>query len=245
MTTIVLVPGAWLSAASWDAVAVRLEAVGHEVHPLTLPGLGERATRAAAQVRLADHVADVLDYLSANELSDVALVGHSYAGIVTGQVASCAPERVAHAVFLDSNLPRPGLSMAEGWSERGIGFVRARIEGNGGLWPRPESGDFAGQDLTERQIALLLTHSSDHPGRTIFDPAVLPRPLSEIRATYINCLKPDPAAHPDAEAFAVSPHWDIVDLGTGHWPMYSRPAELAALLDEVVRKGRPRPPLTL
>ena len=81
MTTIVLVPGAWLGAAAWDAVSMRLEAAGHEVHPLTLPGLGERATQAASQVRLADHVADVLDYLSANDLSDVALLGHSYAEI--------------------------------------------------------------------------------------------------------------------------------------------------------------------
>ena len=237
MTTIVLVPGAWLGAAAWDAVSVRLEAAGHDVHPLTLPGLGERADSASAQVRLADHVADVLDYLSANDLSDVALVGHSYAGIVTGQVVSCAPERVAHAVFLDSNLPRPGLSMVDGWSERGIGFVRAQIEGNGGLWPKPDPEDFDGQDLTERQIALLLAHSSDHPGRTLFDPAVLPQPLSEIRATYINCRKPDPAPHVDAAALASSPSWNVVDLDTGHWPMYSRPADLAALLDEVARKG--------
>lgn len=237
MTTIVLVPGAWLGAAAWDAVALRLEAAGHSVHPLTLPGLGERATRWAAQVRLADHVADVLDYLSANDLSDVALVGHSYAGIVTGQVVSCAPERVAHAVFLDSNLPRPGLSMLDGWSERGVGLVRDQIEDNGGLWPKPEPADLDGQDLTERQIALLLARSTDHPGRTLFDPAVLPRPLAEIRATYINCLKPDPAVHRDAEALAHSPRWNVVDLDTGHWPMYSRPAELAALLDEIVRKG--------
>jgi len=236
MTTIVLVPGAWLGAAAWDAVSVRLEAAGHRVHPLTLPGLGERADGAAAQVRLADHVADVLDYLSANELSEVALVGHSYAGIVTGQVASCAPERVAHAVFLDSNLPQPGLSMVAGWSERGVGFVRAQIEGNGGLWPKPDPEDFDGHDLTERQIARLLAHSSDHPGRTLFDPAVLPHPLSEIRATYVNCLKPDPAVHADAAAFASSPSWSLVDLDTGHWPMYSRPADLAALLDEIVRK---------
>ena len=237
MTTIVLVPGAWLGAAAWDAVSMRLEAAGHEVHPLTLPGLGERADSASAQVRLADHVADVLDYLSANDLSDVALVGHSYAGIVTGQVVSCAPERVAHAVFLDSNLPRPGLSMLDGWSERGVGLVRGQIEDNGGLWPKPEPADLDGQDLTERQIALLLARSTDHPGRTLFDPAVLPRPLAEIRATYINCLKPDPAVHRDAEALAHSPRWNVVDLDTGHWPMYSRPAELAALLDEIVRKG--------
>ena len=237
MTTIVLVPGAWLGAAAWDAVAERLGRAGHDVHALTLPGLGERANGAAAQVRLADHVADVLDHLSARELSDVALVGHSYAGIVTGQVASCASERVRHAIFLDSNLPRPGLSMVDGWSERGVRFVRRQIAENRGLWPKLDPEDLEGQDLTERQIRLLLAHSTDHPGRTLFDPAVLPRPLSGLRATYINCLKPEPAIHADAEPYAAAPNWSFADLDSGHWPMYSRPAELAALLDEIARKG--------
>ena len=75
MTTIVLVPGAWLGSAAWNTVATPLRTAGHTVHALTLPGLGRRANAAAAQVRLADHVADVLDQLSVRNLSDVALVG--------------------------------------------------------------------------------------------------------------------------------------------------------------------------
>jgi pimeloyl-ACP methyl ester carboxylesterase len=200
MTTIVLVPGAWLGSAAWNAVAAPLRTAGHEVHALTLPGLAERASAAAAEVRLADHVADVLDQLSVRDLSEVALVGHSYAGIVTGQVASCAADRVAHTIFLDADLPHSGLSMTDGWSERGAGFVQGQIEQNGGLWPKLGPADFDGQDLTEQQIGLLLSDSTDHPGRTLFDPAVLPRPLTQLRATYINCLKPDPAPHPDLSA---------------------------------------------
>ena len=237
MTTVVLVPGAWLGASAWAAVAALLKTAGHDVHALTLSGLGERAGDAAAEVRLADHVADVLDFISARELRDVALVGHSYAGIVTGQVASCAPERVTHTVFLDANLPRPGLSLVDGWSEPGRRLADELITENGGLWPALEAGDFEGQDLTGDQLRLLLAHSSDHPGRTLLDPAVLPRPLAELRATYINCLKPDPEPHRDVAGFTTSPSWNVVDLDTGHWPMYSRPAELAALLDEIVRKG--------
>jgi hypothetical protein len=113
----------------------------------------------------------------------------------------------------------------------------ARIRRNGGLWPKPEPADLEGRDLTERQIGLLLAGSTDGPGRTLFDPAVLPRPLTRLRATYINCLKPDPAPHSDLARFADSPSWNVVDLDTGHWPMYSRPAELASLLDEIARKG--------
>jgi pimeloyl-ACP methyl ester carboxylesterase len=235
MKPIVLVPGAWLGAGAWDAVAARLRAAGHDVHPLTLSGLAERATPAAAEVRLADHVADVLDYLAAHDLDDVMLVGHSYAGVVTGQAASSAPERVTHAVFLDANLPRPGLALTHGWSERGVRLVRDAIEADGGLWAKPEPGDLDEQDLTPGQIDLLIAQASDHPGRTLFDPAVLPRPLGALRATYVNCLRPDPAPAPDVAAYRDSPSWNVVDLDTGHWPMYSRPDELADLLDELAR----------
>ena len=237
MTDIVLVPGAWLGASAWDAVAARLRSAGHRVHPLTLSGLAERATPGAAEVRLADHVADVLDYLAAQDLDGVMLVGHSYAGVVTGQAAACAPERVAHAVFLDANLPRPGLALTDGWSERGTRLVRDAIEANGGLWEKPEPGDLDGQDLTPEQIDLLIAQASDHPGRTLFDPAVLPRPLESLRATYVNCLRPEPALAPDAERYRDAPSWSVVELDTGHWPMYSRPDELADLLDELAGKA--------
>ena len=237
MTTIVLVPGAWLGAAAWDAVAVRLEAVGHEVHPLTLPGLGERATQAAAQVRLADHVADVLDYLSARELSDVALVGHSYAGIVTGQVASCAPERVAHAVFLDSNLPRP--RPVDGG--RLVG-TRRRLRAGADRGQRRAVAEAGSRGLrgpgSDRAADRAAAHPFERPpGPHDLRPGRAAAPLSEIRATYINCRMPDPAVHADAAALAGSPNWSLMDLDTGHWPMYSRPAELAELLDEIVYKA--------
>ena len=236
MANIVLVPGAWLGSRAWEAVAGRLRAAGHDVHPLTLSGLAERATPHAAGVRLADHVADVLDFLTARDLAEVVLVGHSYAGIVTGQAASCAPERVAHTIFLDANLPRPGLAMVDGWSERGLRRVREAIEDNGGMWARPDPRDLADHDLSPEQMGALLRCAGGHPGRTLFDPAVLPLPLGELRATYVNCLRPDPGLHPDAAAYRSSPNWSFVELDTGHWPMFSRPAELADLLDELAGK---------
>ena len=42
MATYVLVPGAWLGGWAWNDVAARLRAVGHDVYPVTLTGLGER-----------------------------------------------------------------------------------------------------------------------------------------------------------------------------------------------------------
>src|SRR5581483_5725011 len=115
MSTFVLVPGAWLGGWVFSPVATGLRERGHAVHPLSLPGLAERSFMTDAG--LADHVADVRAELSG--LSDVILVGHSYAGIVVGQAAALEPERVLVTVFLDANLPVDGMSMTDGWSQRG------------------------------------------------------------------------------------------------------------------------------
>ncbi|MGZ4653932.1 alpha/beta fold hydrolase, partial [Oryzihumus sp.] len=63
--------------------------------------------------------------LEDRDLRDVVLVGHSYAGLVAGIVADRAPDRVAHTVFLDANVPIDGASMVDGWSAAGQGVALA------------------------------------------------------------------------------------------------------------------------
>jgi len=152
VSTYVLVPGAWLGGWVWEPVAAPLRERGHAVHPLTLPGLSDRSTGAAG-VGLEDHVEDVVTVLEDRDLRDVVLLGHSYAGLVAGMVADRAPDRVAHTVFLDANVPVDGASMVDGWSAAGQELVRASIAGHEGLWPAPDPEDFAGHDLTDEQVA--------------------------------------------------------------------------------------------
>jgi len=73
----VLVPGACLGGWAWQEVARRLRISGHEVYPVTLTGLGERVHLAAPDVDLNTHVADVVNLLDYERLSDAVLVGHS------------------------------------------------------------------------------------------------------------------------------------------------------------------------
>lgn len=217
MSTFVLVPGAWLGAWVWSTVATGLRERGHQVHAVTLPGLAERSS--SKDVGLADHVADVREQMSG--LREVVLVGHSYAGIVTGQVAALEPEIVRQAVFVDANLPIDGRSMTDTWSERGRELTRAQVEANDGWWPVPEPEDFDGHDLTPDQLNWLIAHATPHPGRTLFEPAHLARPLESLDATYVECVQPPllPAG------------WALKSIDTGHWPMVSRPKELSDLLD--------------
>src|SRR5262249_50696546 len=102
MTTFVLVPGFFLGAWAWRPVTAALRAGGHEVHPISLTGLGERVHLSSADVDLETHITDVLNLLRFEDLHDVVLVGHSYGGIVTTAVADRMPERVAKLVYVDT-----------------------------------------------------------------------------------------------------------------------------------------------
>lgn len=106
--TFVLVHGAWHGGWCWTPVAEELRGHGHRVHQPTLTGLGERQHLSSESVDLDTHVTDVMNLIKYEDLTDLVLVGHSYAGFVITAVANRMPERVAKLVYLDAFLPDPG-----------------------------------------------------------------------------------------------------------------------------------------
>ena len=102
MATFVLVPGFWLGGWAWRVVAEPLRAAGHTVYPVTLTGLGERVHLGGPQVNLDTHIADVVNLVRYEDLHDVVLAGHSYAGTVIAGVADQTPERIARLVYVDT-----------------------------------------------------------------------------------------------------------------------------------------------
>src|SRR5882724_5080715 len=76
--TFLLVHGAWHGGWCWRRVADRLTARGHTVFTPTLTGLGERSHLLGAGIGLSTHVADVVNVVKWERLTDVVLVGHSY-----------------------------------------------------------------------------------------------------------------------------------------------------------------------
>ena len=224
----VLVPGAWMGAWVWEPVTNGLRALGHNVHPVTLSGLSEDAD--ASEIGLETHVEDVLSVLKSEGLRDVVVVGHSYSGIVAGQVADRVPDRVAHTVFVDAFLPHDGKSMLDAFDERQREEELRQIAENDGFWPAPDvAGAADGHGLSTEQARWLVERLVDHPGRTVSEPAVLKRPLAEQRATYIVCSF---EISDDVAAISEEPNWTLRTLETGHWPMVSDPEELVALLAE-------------
>jgi pimeloyl-ACP methyl ester carboxylesterase len=118
MATYVLVPGAWLGGWAWQPIARQLRDRGHDVYPVTLTGLGDRVHLASPQVGLDTYLADVVNLIEAEDLHDLVLLGHSYAGIVVTGVADRLPERIAQVVYLDSGPAPDGASFLDTQEQR-------------------------------------------------------------------------------------------------------------------------------
>ncbi|MEV6953092.1 alpha/beta hydrolase [Streptomyces sp. NPDC051183] len=230
MTEFVLVAGAWLGARAWDEVAAQLRGAGHGVHPVTLSGVAEK--RGAAAAGQQTHVQDIVEEIERRDLCDVVLVGHSYAGIPVGQAAERIGDRLKHVVFVDACVPAHGESFVSAWWQ-GPAAMEAELAGNGGFWAPQTAAEFEGQGLTGEQISRLVSGSTPHPGASLSEPAVLAGPLGDLPTTYVKCLLDGPEPTEDVALLLKSERWRLVEMDTGHWPMFSEPAELARiLLDE-------------
>ncbi len=97
MATFILVPGMWIGAWAWRDVTRGLRDAGHEVYPLTLTGLADRS-HLTAGVDLETHIADVVRLVEAEDLQDVVLVAHSYAGLPVSAAALRVRDPVAQVI---------------------------------------------------------------------------------------------------------------------------------------------------
>lgn len=227
MTNFALVAGTWLGAWAWDEVAAELRSAGHHAHPLTLSGLAEKQDVPAGQQT---HVQDIVGEVERLDLRDVVLVGHSYAGVPVGQATERMGDRLTRVVFVDAMVPVDGKSSLSGWPSD---EVREAIA-TSGFWPPLAAADYAGQGLTDEQIARIVSGSTPHPGATAIEPAVLTSDLGEVAGTYVKCLLDGDEPWGAAAELLKSDRWELVTMDTGHWPMFSQPRELARILHESV-----------
>lgn len=223
MAEFVLVAGAWLGSWAWDEVVPELRAAGHGTHALTLSGLAERS---GAPVGPRTHVQDVVGEVEGLDLRQVVLVGHSYSGVPVTQAAGLIGDRLARMVLVDAVVPQDGESALDGWPSDSVREDIART----GLWPVPEAAEFAGQGLSEEQIRRIVREGTHHPGVTAITPVAYARPLADLPTTYIKCLLDGDEPPPAVASLLGGKTWELVNMPTGHWPMFSQPRELARVL---------------
>ncbi|WP_152192450.1 alpha/beta fold hydrolase [Georgenia satyanarayanai] len=240
-TTYVLVPGFWLGASVWRPVADALRERGHTVHAVDLPGMGERAHLATPETDLTTHVEDVVTLLEERDLHDVVLVGHSYGALVTTGAADRVPERVSRLVYVDAGPLPQGMAQAdfEGPEARAANTELVRTHGEGWkLAPPPWTVLADGVDgVDEAAVAALVADSRPQPWRTATEPVALTGAWERLPRTGVLCSFGLEQVRQLAPVFAlmVDGDWSYVELPTWHWPMVSRPAELAEVLASVER----------
>lgn len=237
--TFVLLHGAYHGAWCWRGVAERLRALGHGVHTPTLTGLGERSHLLGCDPSLETFIEDVAQVIRYEDLREVVLVGHSFAGSVVSALADSMPERLRLLVYLDALLLRPGESSAMRSPERVEGYRRRAMEtSNGATIPTAEPAHYGVVDPDA--AAWLRARLTPHPTRTYFDPLEIDgEPGNGLPAAYVICTDPlFPALHASYAIAGSRPDWEIIELATGHDAMVTAPEALTEILARLVR---PRP----
>ncbi|GAA4502490.1 alpha/beta fold hydrolase [Actinoallomurus oryzae] len=223
MTTYVLVHGAWHGAWCWRDVAEALRAAGHRVHLPTLTGLGERVHLYSPEIGLRTHVDDIVNLLRYEDLRDVVLVGHSYAGLVVREAADREPDRVARLVLLDAWAGRDGESLHDLAPQRFLDWLDSvTTDGTIPVTPTAMVGVTAPD-----QVARLERLLTPQPRRTFADPTRLTGAVEAIACRAVLCTPSGPMPFPRiAEEFG----WATTVLDVGHDAMVTAPEELANIL---------------
>ena len=239
--TFLLVHGAWHSGICWERVVPLLAADGHRVLAPSLTGHGDKAHLLSPEIGLDTHVDDIVDLIIEQNLTDVVLVGHSYAGLVISAAANRVPERISHLVYLDAMVPENGQGAADLYPELTQYLIESTAQ-TGTDWrvpPLPESpppvGLFGVTDPAD--AAWLRTMLSDQSVRCFEQTVRMDDPaVNEIPRTHIHCVgamlegtvrKSVPPIQPNGTPAQV---WE---LRTGHDCMITMPTELAELLLEL------------
>lgn len=174
MTTFVLMHGGGMGGWTWKFCREILESKGHTVYTPTFTGFGEREHLISRSACNDVHVLDVVNVLKYEELTDVVLVAHSYAGTVAPGVLAQAGDRVSRVIFLDAIIANAGERIASL-----MGFAsEAEAAGLDAMLEAGEGPIGSGVHLQQREMAKthphmmdqdrekwLLDHLSDQPMR--------------------------------------------------------------------------------
>jgi pimeloyl-ACP methyl ester carboxylesterase len=228
---IVLVPGFWLGAWAWDEVAAHLRAKGLEVTAVTLPGL-DSIDADRSSITFDDHVRAICAAVEATGRPAVLAV-HSGSGGPGYSATDRIPEKIAAMVYVDSG---PGTAaMDPNFSE---------VEK-----PLPPPDTLAAEEnltgLSGEQLDTFRKRAIPQPGGVLCtfvdleNEARLDIPSTMICTGY--------TADEYKEAVEDGQSWlgglkelrnvTWIDLPTSHWPMWSKPKELADIIADVASKA--------
>ena len=223
---IILVPGFWLGAWAWDEVATALRADGHDVTPLTLPGL-ESADADRSEITLSDHVDAICEAVKAAG-RPVVIAVHSGTGFSGYAASDRVPELIAAMVYVDSAPGKGPLDPDFDAVEKPLAWEELAKEENL-------------DGLTEEKMETFRRRAVPEPGGVLREAleltndARLDLPSTVICTGYTSEQYKDAVKDGDAWLAGLTELREVtwVDLPTSHWPMWSRPQELAVIIGDV------------
>lgn len=229
----VLVHGAWHGAWAWNRVGPLLRGAGHTVSTPTLSGLGERAHHAPGRCGLSVHVRDIVQHLEMEDLRQVVLVAHSYAGCVASGVLAARTGRVAHVVYLDAFALRRGESLAT--------FVPPEVRkgyevlaAQDGLVPPPPPASWAERwGMSDPALRDWAAARITPQAAASFVEAVAGDPAADagVRWSYLKCARnPNPGFQAQAERAKQDGRFRYAELDAHHNAMVMQPRELVEAL---------------
>jgi pimeloyl-ACP methyl ester carboxylesterase len=230
--TVVLVHGAWHGGWCWQRVADRLRSDGHTVFTPTLTGLGERSHLLRDGIDLKTHIADIVNVMKWEGLSDVVLCGHSYGGFVISGVAEEMAPAIRSIVFLDAFVPHNGESVLDLTGpavQEGVRNARQR----GDIAVPPRAAAAFGVNVADRAWVDRLCVGQ--PIATFTDKIVLTGARDRIaRKSYIRAKSyANPGFDRALGEVRSDPSWRSYELPSGHDVMVDMPERLAEILLEV------------
>jgi pimeloyl-ACP methyl ester carboxylesterase len=221
---VILIPGFWLDSSAWDDIVPAVRETGHEPKPITLPGL----TPADPGVGLRDQIDFVIGLVDA-AVGPVVLVGHSGGGAVAHAVVDARPGRITKVIYVDS------LPLGHG------GLINDEFTALDGMVPLPARDVFDDEslvDMDDERWAAFEARALPIPQKVATEQQVLSDPRRyEVPVTVITCELSEATlrdlmakGHRYVAELAAVKHFEIVELRTGHWPMFTKPAELATAI---------------
>lgn len=224
--TVVLVHGFWGGAAHWGKVIVELARKGYtSIRAVEMPltSLADDAERTRKMV--------------AQQSGPVLLVGHSYGGAVITQAGDLP--NVVGLVYIAAFAPDAGESPG-GLTQQHLPLAAPNLEpdSDGFLWLKPEKfHESFGQDLTPDE-ALVMAVTQKAPLASTFGDTIT-APAWKSKPSWYQISSADRMIHPDNQKMmsARLNARKVITLDASHASLASRPAEVAALIDEAASEA--------
>ena len=229
-----LIHGAWHGGWVWNEISEILRYQRYSVSTPTLTGLGEKKHLLSSKITIETFIEDVVNHIIFEDLNNIILVGHSFAGSVISGVADKLKDRIQKLIYFDAMILIDGQKPFDITPKE---TVEQRIElakkfGNNISIPAPSPDAFGVFDI--KKSLLLEEKLTPHPLSAFQSKLILKNEVGNgIPLSYIFCTKPVYKSLESSREVVRKMKWPIFELNAGHDAMLTHPKETLNLLMKI------------